>query len=151
MSRAKRRYLSSYKLYYYECKNALLFQLVAIDNEDTLEIRSECRCHLPTMFAIVALVSNHFILVSAAIVVYWLYLYWYRVCRLTTKINLLWPSDAIWRHKSRGGVSTFSQTITSFLLLTARERYLNQSWFIKGVLWHSSEDISTSNSHELNT
>ena len=61
-----------------------------------------------------------------------------RWCRLRTKniskvlITLLWPSDAIRRHRSG---STF---------LTAPSHYLNQFWhLISEVLWHSPESLST--------
>ena len=49
-------------------------------------------------------------------------------------INSLWPTDAIWRHRSG---STLAQ------VMTAPSHYLNQCWLlIIEVLWHSSESNS---------
>ena len=49
-------------------------------------------------------------------------------------LNSLWPSDAIWRHRSG---STLAQVMAC--CLTAPSHYLNQCWLviIKGQ-WHSS-------------
>ena len=46
----------------------------------------------------------------------------------------LWPSDTIWRHKSR---STLAQGMAC--CLTAPNHYLNQCWVITKVQWHSSQ------------
>ena len=50
-------------------------------------------------------------------------------------LNSLWPSDAIWRHRSG---STLAQVMAC--CLTATSHYLNQCWLviIKGQ-WHSSD------------
>ena len=48
-------------------------------------------------------------------------------------VNLSWPSDAIWQHRSR---SKLAQVMAC--CLTASSHYLNQCWLIiNGVLWHS--------------
>ena len=53
----------------------------------------------------------------------------------TRKMNSLWPSDTIWRHKSR---STLAQVMACCLM--APSHYLNQCWLIIiKVWWHSSE------------
>ena len=50
-------------------------------------------------------------------------------------VNPLWPSDAIWQHRSG---STLAQVMAR--CLTAPSHYLNQCWLIiSKVLWHSSE------------
>ena len=52
-------------------------------------------------------------------------------------VNLLGPSDAIWRWRSW---STLVQVMAC--CLTAPSHYLNQCWLvISKVLWHSSDDI----------
>ena len=49
--------------------------------------------------------------------------------------NSLWPSDAIWRHRSR---STLAQVMAC--CLTASSHYLHQYWLIiSKVYWHSYE------------
>ena len=54
--------------------------------------------------------------------------------------NSLWPSDAMWRHKSG---STLAQVM-------APSHYLNQCWLIiLGVPWHSLESNFTGRPHEL--
>ena len=61
-------------------------------------------------------------------------------------VNSLWPSDAIWRHRSG---STSAQVIACFL--TALNHYLKQCWLIiKVVHWHSAESNFTRSAHELN-
>ena len=51
------------------------------------------------------------------------------------EINSLWPSDAIWRHRSG---SILVQVMAC--CLTAPSHYLNQCWLIVSkALWHSSE------------
>ena len=51
----------------------------------------------------------------------------------------LWPSDAIWGHKSQ---STLAQVMSCFL--KAPSHYLNQCWFLfSEVLWHSPENNFT--------
>ena len=53
-------------------------------------------------------------------------------------INSLWPSDAMWRHRS--GL-TLAQVMA--WCLTAPSHYLTQCWrIISEVLWHSPEDNS---------
>ena len=62
------------------------------------------------------------------------------IIRLTERIyfNSLWPSDAIWRHKSG---STLAQAMAC--CLTASYHYLNQCWLISSeVKYHSTESIS---------
>ena len=55
--------------------------------------------------------------------------------------NSLWPSDAIWRHRS---MSTLAQVMAC--CLTAPSHYLNQCWLmISEVLWHSPNTNSTEN------
>ena len=50
----------------------------------------------------------------------------------------LWPSDAIWRHRSG---STLAQVMACCLM--ALSHYLNQCWLtISKVPWHSPEGIS---------
>ena len=54
-------------------------------------------------------------------------------------LNPLWPSDAIWRHRS--GSSRLSQVMDC--CLTAPGHYLNQWWLdINLVLWYSTGTIS---------
>ena len=54
------------------------------------------------------------------------------ICR----VNSLWPSDAIWRHRTR---STLVQSLAC--CLTAPSHYLNQCWLIiSEVLCQSHED-----------
>ena len=47
--------------------------------------------------------------------------------------NTLWPSDAIWQHRSG---STMIQVMAC--CLTAPSHYLNQCWIISKAQWHSS-------------
>ena len=50
-------------------------------------------------------------------------------------ITSLWPSDAIWRHRSE---STLVQVMAC--CLSAASHYLNQRWLISSeVLWHSTQ------------
>ena len=49
--------------------------------------------------------------------------------------NSLWPSDAIWSHRSG---STLAQVMAC--CLTTPSHYLNQCWLISEVPWHLSED-----------
>ena len=61
-------------------------------------------------------------------------------------INSLWPSDAIWRHRSW---STLAQVMAC--CLTAPSHYLNQCWhIISKVQWHSFEVSSTRYSPSIN-
>ena len=68
----------------------------------------------------------------------------------TTSVNLLWPVDIIWRHKTR---STLAQVMA--WCLTAPSHYLNQYWLvISEVQWQSLEgnfirDTSTINHSNL--
>ena len=56
-------------------------------------------------------------------------------------VNSLWPSDAIWRHRS---MSTLAQVMAC--CLTAPSHYLNQCWLmIREVLWHSPDSNFTEN------
>ena len=60
-------------------------------------------------------------------------------------INSLWPSDAIWRHRSG---STLAQVMAC--CLTAPSHYLNQCWLnISVALWHSAENIFTINVEDI--
>ena len=60
-------------------------------------------------------------------------------------INSLWPSDAIWRHKSR---STLAQVMAC--CLTAPSHYLNQCWLIiSKVQWHPSESNFTTDTSAI--
>ena len=54
------------------------------------------------------------------------------------RINSLWPSDAIWWHKSEW---TWAQVIV--WCLTVPSHYLNQCCLITGVLWHSGQNDFT--------
>ena len=55
--------------------------------------------------------------------------------------NSLWPSDAMWRHRSG---STLAQVMAC--CLTAPSHYLNQCWLmISEVLWHWSDSNFTEN------
>ena len=54
---------------------------------------------------------------------------------INATINSLWPSDAIWRHRSG---STLAQVMACYL--TAPSHYLNQCWLIiSKIQCHSSE------------
>ena len=60
-------------------------------------------------------------------------------------VNSLWPSDAIWRHRSG---STLVQVMA--WCLTAPSHYLNQCWLIiSEVLWHSTEGNFTWNAQDI--
>ena len=60
--------------------------------------------------------------------------------------NLLWPSDAIWRHGTR---STLAQVMACSL--TAPSHYLNQCWLIiSEVPWHSSQGIIIGQCEDIN-
>ena len=64
---------------------------------------------------------------------------WFHKCRyiyiIKGEINSLWPSDTIWRYRSR---STLAQEIAC--CLTAPSHYLTLCWLIfSKVLWLSSE------------
>ena len=61
-------------------------------------------------------------------------------------LNSFWPSDAIWRYRSR---STLARVMACFL--TARSHYLNQRWLLTSeVLRHSPESKFTSNAEKFN-
>ena len=61
-------------------------------------------------------------------------------------INSLWPSDAIWRKRSR---STLAQVMAC--CLTAPSHYLNQRWLIVSkVQWHSPEGNFTRDASTIN-
>ena len=61
-------------------------------------------------------------------------------------INWLWPSDAIWQHRSG---STLAQVMA--WCLTAPNHYLNQCWLIiSRVLWPSSEGVTIRRSENTN-
>ena len=66
--------------------------------------------------------------------------YWFRLLlNHINSINTLWPTDAIWRHRSG---STLAQAMACCLM--APSHYLNQCWLlIIDVLWHSSESKFT--------
>ena len=65
-------------------------------------------------------------------------LYSTQSCAVVISINSLWPSDAIWRQRSR---STLAQVMACWL--TAPSHYLNQCWLIiTKVLWHSFATVS---------
>ena len=54
-------------------------------------------------------------------------------------VNSLWPSDAIWQHKSR---STLAQVMACCLMVPSH--YLNQCWLIiSKIQWHPSESNFT--------
>ena len=58
---------------------------------------------------------------------------------MNTERCTLWPSDAIWRHRS---MSTLAQVMAC--CLTAPNHYLNQCWLmISEVLWHSPDSNFT--------
>ena len=58
-----------------------------------------------------------------------------KLLKVGMKINPLWLSDAIWRHRSG---STLAHAMAC--CLPAPSHYLNQCWFlIDEVLWHSFE------------
>ena len=60
-------------------------------------------------------------------------------------VNSLWPSDAIWQHRSR---STLAEVMVC--CLTAAVHYLNQYWrIISEVLWHSPESNFTGNAQDI--
>ena len=59
------------------------------------------------------------------------------------KLNSLWHTDAIWRHRSG---STLVQVMACCLM--APSHYLNWCWlFMKDILWHSPESNFTATSH----
>ena len=61
-------------------------------------------------------------------------------------INSLWPTDAIFRHRS---MSTLAQIMVC--RLTAPNHYLNQYWLIiNGVLWHSPKINFQGSAHCVN-
>ena len=65
---------------------------------------------------------------------------------ITMAIHSLWPSDAIWRQRSR---STLAQIMAC--CLTAPSHYLNQCWLIiSEVQRHSSEDNFTIDTSAIN-
>ena len=60
--------------------------------------------------------------------------------------NSLWPSDAIWEHRTG---STMAQVMAC--CLTAPSHYLNQCWLIiSEVQWHSSEGNFTGDTLAIN-
>ena len=60
-------------------------------------------------------------------------------------INSLWPSDAIWWHRSG---STLAQVMACYLM--APSLYLNQYWLIiSEVLWHSPEGNFTGDAKDI--
>ena len=62
-------------------------------------------------------------------------------------VNSLWPSDAIWRHRSG---STLAQVMAWWL--TAPSHYLNQCWLImNGVLWYSPYNNFTGSARDINS
>ena len=66
-------------------------------------------------------------------------------CSRCVLVNSLWPSDAIWRHRSG---STLVQIMVC--CLTAPSHYLNQCWLIiSEVLWHSPEGNFTWNAQDM--
>ena len=58
----------------------------------------------------------------------------------TAQINLCWPIDAIWRHKTW---STLVQVIA--FSLTAASHFRNKCWLISEVVWHSPKGNVTGN------
>ena len=69
----------------------------------------------------------------------------FAVVRNTLELNSLWPSDAIWRHRSG---STLAQVMAC--CLTAPSHYLNQCWLNSSVaLWHSAENDFTRNAQDI--
>ena len=88
----------------------------------------------------------HLCINCAVLKLYFWKLYWLRIYILTvtihwvdsnnvSKINSLWPGDAIWRHVTR---STLDQVMACCLTAPS----LNQCWLIMGEApWHSSQDI----------
>ena len=69
------------------------------------------------------------------------------VSTLMGTLNSLWPSDAIWWHRSG---STLAQVMAC--CLTAPSHYLNQCWLImNGVLWHSPKTNFTGSAHDNNS
>ena len=67
--------------------------------------------------------------------------------RYTSCINLLWPSDAIWQHRSG---STLAQVMAC--CLKAPSHYLNQCWLIiNGILWYSPCNNFTSSAWDIST
>ena len=61
------------------------------------------------------------------------------------KLNSLWPSDAILRHRSG---STLVQIMAC--CLTAPSHYLNLCWLISTVKWHSSKGKFTRDDSAIN-
>ena len=60
-------------------------------------------------------------------------------------VNLLWPSDATWRHRSAS-----ASALVMACNLMALRHYLNQWWhIIRGVLWHSPCSIFRRIGNEL--
>ena len=74
----------------------------------------------------------------------WCYELWMLV-NITCYINSLWPSDAIWWHRSG---PTLAQVMAC--CLTAPSHYLNQCWLIiSEVLWHSHKGNSIGNAEVI--
>ena len=69
------------------------------------------------------------------------------VKKIVSEVNSLWPSDAIWWHRSE---STFAQ-VMAFSCQTAPRHYLNQCWLIISKdQWHSSEGNFTRDTSTIN-
>ena len=65
-------------------------------------------------------------------------------CNDKKEFNTLWPSDAIWRHRS---ASLLDQIMACCLM--GPSHYLNQCWLIiNEVLWHSPEGTSLGNAQD---
>ena len=61
-------------------------------------------------------------------------------------VNSLWPSDAIWRHRSGSTLA-----LVMACCLKAPSHYLNQCWLIVSkVQWHSSEGNFTKDTSATN-
>ena len=70
----------------------------------------------------------------------------HKICKTLMCVNSLWPSDAIWWHKSG---FTLAQVMAC--CLTAPSYYRNHCWLIiNGVLWHSPQIIFAKGANGLN-
>ena len=109
----------------------------AIAGPETPRVRKVCMCDQMVVAVIMLKIYSYSVGRKNKIVTF---------NTITVHIKSLWPSDAIWRHRSG---STLTQVMAC--CLTAPSHYLNQRWLIiSKVHWHSSvgnfaKEISATN------
>ena len=75
----------------------------------------------------------------------WILLLWFLKQFSVLRVNSLWPSDTIYRHRSE---SNLAQVMACYLM--APIHYLNQCWLtISGFLWHSPDRNFTGNAQDI--